>query len=165
MDLGLLMKLGHVVASFWFMAGVIGRDYTFWRAGRVDSVLEVRGLLHASEFFERMGVILGGLFLGIFGLLVAWVRDWPLFGFLQGSDSNWLLVSVVLYMSGGLLIPALGLLKRRDRRTAALEHAVGIGRITPDLTEALNDKVVHRFRSSELVVLTVILILMVAKPF
>jgi hypothetical protein len=39
------------------------------------------------------------------------------------------------------------------------------GTITPQLSAALNDKVVVRFREVELIILVVIIILMVTKPF
>jgi hypothetical protein len=59
----------------------------------------------------------------------------------------------------------LKLIPRRKERTRALEEAAAQDAITPALTAALNDKVVVRFRGVELVILVVIIILMVMKPF
>jgi hypothetical protein len=57
------------------------------------------------------------------------------------------------------------LVPRRKERTRALEEALMQGTITPQLSAALNDKVVVRFREVELIILVVIIILMVTKPF
>jgi len=159
------MKLLHVLAAFWFISGVIGRDFAFWQAGKATNVQAVHALLQVSEFFERYAVIPLGSVILVFGLIVTWMQRWPLFGFLQGSTSNWLLVSFILFVGGSLAIIPLRLMARRKQRTRAIEEALVQGTITPELTAALNDKVVVRFRAVELVILVVIIILMVTKPF
>lgn len=165
MNLYLIMKLLHVLAAFWFISGVIGRNLAFRQAGRATDVHAVHALLQMSEFFERYAVISVGGVVILFGLVVTWMQKWPLFGFLQGSSSNWLLVSFILVLGGSAVIPALGLIARRRERTRALEEALVQGTITPRLTAALNDKVVIRFRNVELIMLVVIIVLMVTKPF
>ncbi len=165
MNLYVLMKLLHVLAAFWFISGVIGRDFAFWQAGKATNVQAVHALLQVSEFFERYAVIPLGSVILVFGLIVTWMQRWPLFGFLQGSTSNWLLVSFILFVGGSLAIIPLRLMARRKQRTRAIEEALVQGTITPELTAALNDKVVVRFRAVELVILVVIIILMVTKPF
>jgi hypothetical protein len=101
----------------------------------------------------------------MFGLIVTWMQKWPLFGFLQGASSNWLLVSSVLFIGISTLIAPLGLVARRKERTSALEEALEQGTITERLSAALNDRVVIRFRAMEFILLIVIIILMVTKPF
>jgi len=165
MNLYLIMKLLHVLTAFWFISGVIGRDFAFWQAGKATNVQAVHALLQVSEFFERYAVIPLGSVILVFGLIVTWMQRWPLFGFLQGSTSNWLLVSFILFVGGSLAIIPLRLMARRKQRTRAIEEALVQGTITPELTAALNDKVVVRFRAVELVILVVIIILMVTKPF
>jgi uncharacterized membrane protein len=93
------------------------------------------------------------------------MQKWPLFGFLQGAASNWLLVSFVLFIGISAVIAPLRLIDRRRQRTHALEQALAQGTITPELTAALHDRVVNRFRTVELTLLVVIIILMVTKPF
>jgi len=159
------MKLLHVLAAFWFISGVIGRDFAFWQAGKATNVQAVHALLQVSEFFERYAVIPLGSVILVFGLIVTWMQRWPLFGFLQGSTSNWLLVSFILFVGGSLAIIPLRLMARRKQRTRAIEEALVQGTVTPELTAALNDKVVVRFRAVELVILVIIIILMVTKPF
>jgi uncharacterized membrane protein len=165
MNLYILMKLLHVLAAFWLIAGLIGRDFTFWQAGRSTSVQAVQGLLQVSEFFERWAVIPVSSLVLVFGLVVTWMQKWPLFGFLQGASANWLLVSFVLFLAISAVIAPLRLIDRRRQRTKALEEALSLGTITPGLTAALHDKVVNRFRAVELILMVVIISLMVLKPF
>jgi len=165
MTLSLIMKLMHVLAAFWFMSGVVARDITFWRAARVTNVHAVYTLLQVSEFFERSAVIPGGLIVLLFGLITAWLQRWPIFGFLQGATTNWLLVSLILFLGTSAVIGPLRLIPRRKQRAQAVEQALAQGGITTELTAALNDKVVNAFRTAELIVLVVIIVLMVAKPF
>ena len=160
-----IMKLLHVLTAFWFVSGLVGRDFAFWRAGRATNVHAVHGLLQISDFFERYAVIPVSMAVFLFGLIVTWMQRWPLFGFLQGSRSNWLLVSFLLFLGISLAVGPLKLVARRKQRTRALEEALSQETITPDLTRALNDEVVVRFREVELVIVIVIIILMVTKPF
>jgi len=165
MNLYLFMKLMHVLAAFWMISGVVGRGLAFWQAGKAQDVQSVRALLQISEFFERYAVIPVSVAVLVFGLIVTWMQRWPLFGFLQGSSVNWLLVSFILFVGISAFIAPLGLVTRRKERTRALEEALVQGIITLRLMAALNDKVVRRFRMVEMVVLLVIIVLMVTKPF
>ena len=165
MNLYLLMKLLHVLAAFWMVSGVVGRDLTFWWAGRAKDVRAIHALLHASEFFERYAVIPVSVVVLVFGLIVTWMQKWPLFGSLQGAASNWLLVSFILFVGTSAFIAPLGLAARRKERTHALDEALAQETITLRLMTALHDKVVSRFRAAEMIVLLVIIILMVTKPF
>jgi uncharacterized membrane protein len=165
MTLYVFMKLLHVLAAFWMVSGVVGRDFAFWQAGRAKDVRAVHALLQVSEFFERYAVIPVSLAVLLFGLVVTWMQKWPLFGFLQGATPNWLLVSFVLFLGGMLFIAPLGLVVRRKERTRAVEEALAQGTITLRLLAALNDKVVIRYRIVEFIILVIIIVLMVTKPF
>ena len=163
MNLYSLIKLLHVLAAFWFIGGVIGRDFAFWQAGRATNVQAVQALLQISDFFERYAIIPVSMVVFLFGLIITLLQRWPLFGFLQGSSINWLLVSFILYLGISLAIGPLKLVPRRKQRTRALDEALTEGIITPGLNAALHDEVVVRFRMVEFVVLVVIIILMVVK--
>jgi hypothetical protein len=163
MNLYTLMKLLHVLTAFWFISGVIGRDVAFWRAGQATNIQAVQALLQISDFFERYAVIPVSMAVFLFGLIITLLQRWPLFGFLQGSPVNWLLVSFLLFLGISLAIGPLRLVPRRKERARALEEALTQGAITPQLTVALNDKVVVRFREVELIILVIIIILMVVK--
>ena len=165
MNLYLIMKLLHVLTAFWFISGIVGRDFAFWQAGKATNVQAVHALLQISDFFERYAVIPVSMAVFLFGLIITLLQGWPLFGFLQGSPINWLLFSFLLFLGISLAIGPLKLVVRRKERTRAVEEALAHGTITPALTAALNDKVVVRFRRVELVILVVIIVLMVTKPF
>ena len=165
MNLYGIIKLLHVLTAFWFISGVVGRDFAFWRAGKATNVQAVQALLQISDFFERYAVIPVSMAVFLFGLIISLLQRWPLFGFLQGSPINWLLISFLLFLGISLAIGPLKLVPRRKERTRALEESLAQGAITPALTASLNDNVVVQFRMVELIVLTVIIILMVMKPF
>jgi uncharacterized membrane protein len=165
LNLYLFMKLMHVLTAFWFISGVVGRDVAFWWAGKAKSVQAIHALLQISEFFERYAVIPVSIAVLVFGLIVTWMQKWPLFGSLQGSETNWLLVSFLLFIGISAFIGPLGLVARRKERTHAVEEALTQGTLTLRLMAALNDKVVNRFRAVEMAVVVVIIILMVTKPF
>lgn len=131
MTLGLLMKLLHVLAAFWMISGVVGRDLTFWWAGRATDVRAVHALLHASDFFERWAVIPISMAVLVLGVVTAWIQRWPMFGVLQGANSNWLLVSLVMFLGVTAAIPALRLIPRRQRRARAIEEAWPKGKSPP----------------------------------
>ena len=165
MNLYVFMKLLHVLAAFWFLSGLVGRDFAFWRAGKATSVQAVQALLQISDFFERYAVIPVSMAVFLFGLIVTFMQKWPLFGFLQGSPINWLLLSFILFLGISLAIGPLRLVPRRKQRSKALEEALVQKTITPELTATLNDPVVLRFRAIELGIVVLIIILMVTKPF
>jgi hypothetical protein len=164
MSLIIIMKLLHVLAAFGLVTGVIGRNVTFARAAKAANIDTVHALLQASEFFERRMVIPVASAVLLFGLATAWLQKWPILGFIQGGTTNWVLVSLILFMLP-LLAVAGYLAPRRKQRAKAAEEALAQGKITPELTAALNDKLVRTFRTVELTGLGIIIILMVAKPF
>ena len=165
MTLYVLMKLLHVLTAFWMISGVVGRGLTFWQAHRAKDVRAVQALLQMSEFFERYAVIPVSVAVIVFGLIVTWMQKWPLFGFMQGSPTNWLLVSFMLFLGISAFIAPLGLVARRKERERALKEALAQETITLRLLAALNDKVVIRFRIAEFITLIIIIFLMVTKPF
>ena len=165
MSLYVFMKLLHVLSAFWMISGMIGRGLTFWQARKATNVHAVHSLLQLSEFFERYAVIPVAGLVFLFGLIITLLQKWPLFGFLQGATSNWLLVSFLLFTGGGIFIVPLGLIARRNERERALKEALAQETITLRLLAALNDKVVIGFRIVELIVMVIIIILMVTKPF
>jgi hypothetical protein len=109
-------------------------------------------------------VIPGSQTVLLFGLFSAWLQGLPLLGAFSGAQANWLLISLVLFVGLTPIVMVL-LIPRRKVRTAALDLALARGTITPELQAALADKVVMRSRATELLVVTVILVLMILKPF
>ena len=105
----------------------------------------------------NMTVILLGLALGLMG-------GWPILGFLQGSSSNWLLVSNLLLVGGMLLVPFVYAPKGK-RFDMELTHAMSEKRITPELHAAMDDSVVGRAHIAEFAGLFIVIVLMIFKPF
>jgi hypothetical protein len=55
-------------------------------------------MLQVSDFFERYAVIPVSMAVLLFGIIVTWMQKWRLFGALQGSPSNRLLFSFILFV-------------------------------------------------------------------
>jgi uncharacterized membrane protein len=166
MNLYMFMKLLHILASFWLISGVVGRGLTFWQARKAKDVQAIHALLQISDFFERYAVIPVSMAVLLFGLILTWMAKWPLFGFLQGAYStNWLLVSFILFVGISAFIAPLGLVARRKERARALKEALAQDTVTLRLLVALNDKVVIGYRLVEFIILVIVIVLMVTKPF
>src|SRR5262245_38149142 len=147
----LIMRLLHILTAFWFIAGLVGRNLTFWQAGLSADVGVAGALLRVSERFERLMVRPGSLAVFLLGLLTAWLQGQPVLGFLQGATTNWLLASLVLFLCGIPLI-VLVLMPRSQLRTRALEAALAQGAMTADLRAALADRAVIVSRNAELAI-------------
>jgi hypothetical protein len=142
----------HVVAAFWFVAGLLSRNITMARARTATDIRTLDELVTLSGRFERMVVVLG--------LLAAWALGQPL----AGANDWWLLISLVLFLVIGALVQIVFLPHGK-----VFEHefadAKARGEITTELRTALRDPVVRNARAAELVVVAVIITLMVTKPF
>jgi uncharacterized membrane protein len=160
----LFMKFLHVTTAMWFISGLLGRTLTMWQASRTTDVQMVKTLVRLAGYFERWMVIPGSFAVFGFGLVTAWLQRWPLPGSLQGSPSNWLLVSTILYLS---MIPLIRLvfLPRGKVFAQALTGALALGSVTPELSAAFRDRVVGAAHVYELAAVALITWMMVAKPF
>lgn len=164
MNLGLILKLLHILTAIWYMSGIIGRGIAFGQASKTSNIHIAYAMLKLSDFFEQRMVIPGSMAVLLFGILTALRQNWPLFGFLQGATTNWLLASLVLYLSPTPLIP-LFLIPRRKQRVKVADEALSKGQITPELTAALKDIGVIYYRTAEFIIVIVVTTLMVTKPF
>ena len=160
----LIFRLLHILTAFWLIAGLVGRNLTFWQAGGAVEVGVATALLRASEIFERLMVRPGSSAVLALGLITAWLQGQPILGFLQGAATNWLLMSLVLSLS---IIPliVLVLIPRGRMRTQAVEAALAQATITSELRSALTDRAVVVSRNAELLIVAVIVVLMALKPF
>jgi uncharacterized membrane protein len=159
-----IVRLLHILTSIWFISGLLGRWLAYAQAQRSADLYATSALLRLSDRFERLMVIPGSQAVLVLGLLTAWLQGQPLFGVLQGARSNWLLVSLVLLVGLTSIIMWL-LVPRRRQRLAAVEDALARGTMTSELRAALGDQVVIGSRRVELLVVAVILVLMILKPF
>lgn len=149
----------HVATAFLFVGGLIGRWIVLGRARRSDDLAEIDTLLPVADRFEKI-VIPGSAAVLVLGLLAMWVQDRPLFE----EGGYWLLASLVLFLSLMPLVPLIFLPRGRVFE-AALDDARGRGSVTPELTTAFHDPRVAFARTYEVVVVSVIVALMVLKPF
>lgn len=160
------LRLVHALSGVLLVAGLLGRWVTLSHAERAThdgDLRSVQALLGASAVFERL-VIFSSILVLLLGLLAAWGLGYPLLGFLQGGSANWLLVSLVLFLSTIPLVPAV-FLPRGRIFGAALADSVALGRPTPGLVAAFGDRVTRAAHWYELLVMLVVLALMIAKPF
>lgn len=154
----------HVAAAFWLVTGLLGRTVVMAAAERSTDLNRIRALLPVARVFENGMVQPASGAVLIAGLLAAWLGGWPILGFLQGGSANWVLVSLLVFIS---IFPVIRFIfvpggKRFEQALAGAESA---GQVTPELTAAFHDPAVRAGHIYELAALVVIIFLMVAKPF
>jgi hypothetical protein len=164
MSVMLLLKLVHVLIAFWFIGGLVGRTVVLRQAAAATDVRTVDTLVDLAGRFERWMIQPGSLVVLAAGVLTAWMQGRPLLGFIQGASGNWLLLTLVLYLS---IVPLIiWVFVPRGRRFAqALGEARALGTVTLDLRDAFGDRVVAAAHAYEWLILVVIVALMITKPF
>lgn len=163
MSLTIAFKLFHVLAAFWFVGGIIGRTVTQQAAARATDVKTVQLLMRLNEIFEKRMVIPGSMLVLLAGIVAAILGGWSMFGFLQGARTNWLLVSLALYLSN---IPLIFMVYNPRGRVfgSALDDAAAKNQVTPELRAAFHDPIVAAAHWYEIVTIVLIIALMVTKP-
>jgi uncharacterized membrane protein len=160
----LLVKIAHIGSGAAMIVGIAGRELMRACARRAVDIAGLARWVRRSGWFERWLAIPGSQVVLVAGLLLAWLRGWPVLGFLQGAHSNWLLAALVLYL---LAVPLIVLIfiprgKVFERRLAA---AVAQGQITGELRASFGDRVVHAAHVAEALVIAAVVYLMVTEPF
>jgi uncharacterized membrane protein len=159
-----LIKVAHAFTGFWFVGGILGRTVTQVRAERTTEIGVAKVLVDLIGRFDSLMVIPGSIAVLILGVVAAWIEGIPLFGALQGARSNWLFLSLALYLSIMALVPTVFIPRGRGFG-AALDEAVATGHVTDRLSAAFRDPVVRAAHIWEVVAIALIIWLMVAKPF
>jgi hypothetical protein len=154
----------HVLTVLWLVAGIVGRDMTYRHAAHATELPKLRTLVELGGRFERAMVRPATFVVLLTGLIAAWARGWPVLGFLQGGTSNWVLVSLLIYLSTLPLIFLVFLPRGRAYRKA-FEAAAAEDRVTPELTAALRDPAVNAARAYEVVMIAALVLLMVTRAF
>jgi uncharacterized membrane protein len=162
--LALGLKFLHVLVAFWMTAGLAGRGITQLRLERTTDMKSFQLLLELVGRFDRLMVIPASAAVFVLGLLTAWAQGLPILGFLQGARTNWLLISLVLWIGVFALVPTV-FIPRGKLFGAILEEAVSEDRVTERLAAALRDPVVRLAHIYEIAAVLVIIFLMVTKPF
>ena len=130
------------------------------RARGARDLHRIRDLIETAGPFERLMVIPGSFAVLVFGILTWWAEHLPLWG----EGSRWVTVSLILFASTIPLVP-LVFLPRGRVFESALSNALREGRVTDDLSSSLRDPAVTAARIYENLVVAVVIVLMVAKPF
>lgn len=160
----LTVKFLHILAVAITTGGMFARQLVRSIAKRSDDIKTVDSLTQVVLRIDRVMVIPWSSAMLVFGIILAIMMKWPIFGFLQGADKNWLLVSNILLiiMQGfiaGVFIP------HNKKVAALLQSASSKGQVTPELSAALNDKKNEMAHYAEEVIILVVAALMVLKPF
>ena len=158
-----LIVLVHALVGILFVAALIGRWIVLGMAARAETLGSMRTLTSASAPFERL-VIVGSSVVLVLGIAAAIAQGRPFLGPLQGARVDWLFVALILFLSNLPLVPLVFLPKGRVF-DAALEEATARNELTPALAAAWRDPVVRFAHVYELASVTIVLILMLAKPF
>jgi len=154
----------HVLAAFAFIGGLVGRDIILCQAARASEAQQAGALATAAQVFDRFLVIPGSFAVLGFGVFATWMRHISPLGFFQGAQTNWLLISLLLYLSIAALVPTIFLPKGKVFEKE-LEVALAQQRMTPGLRASFDDRAVAFARRYELIAVTLIIVLMVARPF
>jgi hypothetical protein len=164
MTLAIFLKLIHVLAAFWIVIGLAGRNITLAQARQAVDIRDLSTLMPLVNIFDRRMVIPGSSAVLLAGLLTALSQGWPLFGVFQGVRSGWLLLSLLLFLT---TIPLVIFVFVPSGKVfeAAYNRAVAEGRITEELVSAFRNPAVKAARTYEIVVVGLIIALMVLKPF
>ncbi len=164
MSLAIVIKLLHVLSAMWLVSGLLGRRLAVGQAAQATNIHTLSDLVKLGGQFEQRMVIPGSSAVFLLGLATAWLQGWPMLGFLQGANSNWLLVAILLFLT---LIPIIVFVfvPRGRIFDRALEKALAQEQVTPELSAAFADRPVYVAHVYELVIMAVIIILMVTKPF
>ena len=160
----LVIKLLHIVAVIMMIGGVFARQLVRGVAQKTDDVKLVASLTHVAGRIDRVMVIPGSNIVIVMGIILAVMLKWPIFGFLQGASQNWLLVSNILLVVA--LTAVFTVFVPHNKKLESILHtALAEGRITPELSAALDDKVVKLVHHIEEIAIMIIAALMVLKPF
>ena len=154
-----LAKLVHILVAFGFITGLLGRWIQLGNAAKAEEVETAYRLSQAAAPFERL-VIMGGNLVLPAGLLTAWAQGYEWLGLTTG----WMLVSVVILLSVLPFVP-LVFLPRGKVFEAAMSAARAAGTVTPELRAAFRDPAVAFAHRYELGAVTLVVVLMVLKPF
>jgi hypothetical protein len=160
----LVVKYLHITAVAITIGGMFAQQLVRGIARKSDDIGTVASLTHAAVRMDRAMVIPGSNLMIVFGILLAVIQKWPVFGLLQGADRNWLLVSNFLLILMIVLIPTI-FIPHNKIVEAFLQTAQTEGRVTPELSAALRDKKNLWAHRAEEVIILIVAALMVMKPF
>ena len=160
MDWSNVIKLVHVILGFTLVAGLIGRWGLERRAATASGPDTAFALSQAGSMFERLVLVSGpGIILA--GLATAWFKGYPYLGLTTG----WMLLSLILVLVFPFVLAPLVYVPRTRAIASAMADAREKGVFTPELRAAFASPTLRAARWYEGIATTVVIALMVLKPF
>ena len=159
-----VFKFLHIIAVIVMVGGIFARQIVRAIAKKSGDPKVISSLTQVAGRLDRAMVIPGGNLVLVFGIVLALMLKWPIFGFLQGASQNWLLISNILLVVTMVLVAAI-FLPHNKKVESLLQTALADGRVTPELSAALNDPTNGWAHYAEEIIVIVIAALMVLKPF
>ena len=160
----LIVKFFHILAVALTLGGMFARQVVRAYARKSADVKVLASFTGLAVRLDRGMVIPWSNIMILMGIVLAVIQKWPIFGFLQGASQNWLFVSNVLLIVMVIIIPAVFVPHNRKVETL-LQSALTEGRITPQLTSALDDQANRLAHYAEEAIILTVAALMVLKPF
>ena len=161
MDLYPILKLAHILCVLCLTAGMLGRGLVRAHIRQLSDIQSLHAFVQLEGQFDWYLVIYGSQLTVLTGILLAVVGGWP---FIAGGHPTWVSISIVLFLS--TLVPVVWVFTPRGRRFGqALQDALAQKQITAELRAAHSDSAVKAAYVYEFVVISLLLILMVTKPF
>ena len=160
----LIVKFLHILAVTITVGGMFARQLVRGLAKKSVDIKTVASLTNVAVRIDRAMVIPWSNAILVMGIILAVIQKWPIFGFLQGASQNWLLVSNLLLIMMLVLIPTVFVPHSKKVETI-LQSALAEGRVTSELSAALDDKKNKLAHHAEEIIVLIITALMVLKPF
>ncbi len=160
MDWTNLLKLVHVALGFTLVTGLVGRWSLERSAAKAKDPDTAFALSQAAGLFERL-VLMSGPTLIIAGLITAWAKGYPFLGLTTG----WLLLSLILVLVFPFVLAPLVYIPGSRRLDSAMADARERGVWTADLRAAFANPALKLARWYEAIATSVVVGLMVLKPF
>ena len=154
----------HIMSSIMLVGGIFARHIVRAYAKNSADVRAISELYKAAGKIENVMIRPFTLFVVLFGVIYAMMIKAPIFGFLQGADQNWLLVTNLMV----LLIPfpiIFFFIPRGKIFEPIMQDALVKGEVTSELREQLHDPAMMRVHLAEMAGVVFVVLLMVFKPF
>lgn len=160
----LFVKFLHVSTVAITIGSMFARQLVRGIAQKSEDVNEIASLTRAAIRMDRALVVPFSNLMALMGVILAVMLKWPIFGFLQGAEKNWLLVSNILLVALMIMIVSV-FMPYNKKVDGLLQTALAEGKVTSELRTALNDNKNQWAHHIEEVVILLIAALMVLKPF
>jgi uncharacterized membrane protein len=160
----LIIKFLHIIAVIMMIGGVFARQLVRGVAKKSDDIKLIAILTQIARRLDTTMIIPGSNAALLLGIPLAFIAKIPMFGFLQGASTNWLLASNILLVF--VLVVIFGLFVPHNKKLdAILKISLAKDQVTSELRAAMDDgtlAIAHHFEEAAIII---IVALMVLKPF